>query len=174
MADTEEKKTDATEPKKEDIESPTTVSKLIKQYGDERDRMSKDVKMLAQIFSKAINALGEKQGEFYLTRQKLVERKFELMTYSNALNRLIVVERKKIMESYKFGLVKEPGKTTGIVPKNELERTIYMDNDNRNYNHLLKTVDDHIAFVVDTISSVDKMIYGFEHAISFSKMKQNM
>mgnify|MGYP000901196229 CR=1 FL=1 len=109
--------------------------------------------------------LSSSQGEFYAYRQNLTAEKFNCMKLSSSLLKQLKQLKKDLLKAYKFGDKTSLSKDTQIALKNNDEREIFFEADLKEYEYRIKTVDNHISFIVDSIENLKNMIYGMETAI---------
>lgn len=111
-----------------------------------------------------MKTLAKHQGDFYVYRQNLLSEKFNCMKLSNIFLKQLKEFRKDVSKAYRLGKPDSKGiaRDINIVLKNNDERELHYSADLKEYEYRLSVVDNHLAFVVDSIANVINMIYGFE------------
>jgi len=147
--------------------------KLSKEYAEESLKIDNKLKELSKFLMDA-RELSANQGHFYSYRQVLVSRKFDIMTKYSNISSLSRKENRLIMDSYKSG-IKQSDLVSNINmrPNNDKEREIIYGDDMRDVDRYLSLVNNHITFLVDSIKTVDQMIYGFEYTMKLEEYRQH-
>lgn len=109
-----------------------------------------------------MKVLSTSQGDFYIYRQNLVSERFNCMRLANIFLKQLKKLRKDVARAYKFGEKSEIATDTQTKLTNNDERDLWFSSDLRDYEYRLKVVDNHIAFIIESIENVKNMIYGFE------------
>ena len=143
-------------------EAKSKLNADIARYTNERKVIQDRVKELTEMF-RDIHDLAIQQHELYGYRQDLVSKKQEVMSYSNIMNRTANNQRRMTHDSYKTG--KPVNAAAQMQPKNDFERELYLKDDMRNVEIHLKIVADFLEFILDSIKTIDNMIYGVDYAI---------
>lgn len=170
MADEQEHK------EEENVEKQGAIklTKLLADYADERNKIRNEIDDLSDLF-KDVNKLSDNHNLLFRMRNKLITRKLELMTVSNAVVRRYVTEKKNIADSYRDGTKKEVNNAAkGMVLKNEFERNVYFEYDLKDIEIIKKTIDDQLKFVVEQANLVKDMVDGVNYSVQLFKMKKNL
>lgn len=145
-----------------------------KNFSDnEMNNLNREYSDLKELF-KEHKILFQNLNKFYDFRQSLVIKKRN--TKSKIIDHQILISSntKVHLDSYKFG--KKPSPTNqaiSVQPKNDLERTIYLDADMKIEKQLMSFYENHLEFIELTLKGVDNMIYGFETVLEYVKNKSS-
>lgn len=153
------------------MDGSTETKKLADGFKHESKIITDRIKELAQMMSD-IHDLATNKHKLYEYRQDLVQKKFFLMSLSNKFYRKYIKMRKDIHDAYKFGR-KLSTSNTSIILKNEEERSMYIYNDMPEYEFKKQLIADQLDNIMDSIKSIDKLIYGIPYAISLEEYKTN-
>lgn len=156
----------------EGTDKKPSINQLIEEFNNEAIAVAAKMRELAEL-TNDVTKMADGKHKIYNYRADLVKRKLELMTASNRLNRTVISQKRKVYDGYKLG---KPvaGSNTGMMPKNDYERQLYVDSDLRNENFHLKLIDDQLQFIVDQIKGVDNIIFGIEYVIALQQYKTSM
>ena len=155
-----------------DDKKPPSINQLIEEFNKESQSITEKMQELARL-TNDVSEMANGKHEIYNYRADLVSKKLELMTSSNRINRINIAKKRKIYDGYKLGKP-APGSNTSMMPKNDYERQLYVDSDMRNENFHLKLIDDQLQFVIDSIKSLDNIIFGIEYVIALQQYKTSM
>ena len=142
------------------------LAAYVEEYATERSSIEVKLNELSKLFSN-IYELSRDKHKLYEYRQKLVSRKYELMTNSNVINKTVVQKKRQIYDGYKLG----KGTTSQVMPKNDFEREMYLNDDLKSTNLMVSLIDGQIGLIVDSIKTLDNMIFGVQYAIELEKFK---
>lgn len=144
--------------------------KLSSEFEAERVSINDNIQRLSKAFNN-IDKLAESHGDYYSYRQQMLLRRNELYKTNSEFIIRFYKSRKSYLMELKGGKAR-PGQS--YLPKNESEVEMYMKDRFQNeykYSDLLKH---QIEYIVDTLDTLKNMIYGFESAIEYVKLRKNM
>ena len=151
-----------------------SYDKLSKEYEEEAVKIDAKMKELGK-YLKNIRQLAVSQGDFYSYYQTLISRRRELRKFAASIIRPISKEKRKVLDSYKSGTQKSIYVSdVTILPKNDFERNVYLDDDMSEVLLVEKLVNDHMSYMTDNIDNMQRMILGIKYSIEMEKYRESM
>ncbi len=151
-----------------------SYDKLVIEYDDEVTRVDMKIKELSKYLLN-VRKLAFHQGDFYSYRQVLSSRRRALRKAIAQMTKHIAKEERKVLDSYKRGITQsEYVKDVSVLPKNDLERNMYMDDDLANIRLVQKLTTEHLEYISDGIENLDKQILGIKYALELEVYRQTM
>jgi hypothetical protein len=140
---------------------------------NEMNNVNREYSELKELF-KEHKILFQNLNKFYDFRQSLVIKKRSIKSKIIDHQILISTNTKIHLDSYKFGKKPSPtNQAVGVQPKNDMERTIYLDSDMKIEKQLMAFYENHLEFIEFTLKGVDNMVYGFETVLEYVKNKSS-
>jgi hypothetical protein len=160
---------------KNDISEVEEMNISIKEFEKERIEVSIMVKKLGGYMSSVVNVANNKH-EFYRYRQDVVSKKLTIMNISNTFNRRAIKQKNELYLQYKFGKKSIANPTSviardSLLPKNDFERSLYLDSDMRDMNYFLEVINNHLEFITQSLKTIDNMIFGIDYVIKLETFK---
>lgn len=130
----------------------------------EMDRVfiSKSIKRLTRLF-RNMRTLSSDKADLYSFRQELVDIKSRLMDMSRLKTSIHTKQKESNMIS-----IRKNGKD-GVKPNNAGEMDLMISATLDNIEFEIKTIDHQITHILDSLKTVDQMIYGIEAAITLDQ-----
>ena len=152
---------------------PKTIAEIdVKQHLEEWDtwkaEMATRVANNNELFAD-IGELAALKHNMWKVRTDLVNKKFELMTTSNKIGRVLKHFRKKVSETYRFQQQHFGFSKPGIILKNKEEREIYQESDLRAIEWFSDTIDVELNWVRDQIDTTDKAMFAIGHVLTLEE-----
>lgn len=145
---------------------------LASEYAQEVERNDMKIKELSK-FLKNVRQLATMQGDFYSYHQVLISRRRELRKFVASMIKPIKAEERKVLDSYKRGISQsEYTKDIAIRPVNDMERTMYIEDDLKEVIEVRQLVNDHLSYISDSIDNVQRMILGIKYSIEMEKYRE--
>lgn len=152
----------------------TSYGKLEIEYDNEVKQVDLKIKELSK-FLKNVRTLSMHQGDFYSYRQTLASRRRSLRKAVAQMTKHITKEERKVLDSYKRGITQSQYvKDVSVLPKNDLERNLYMDDDLANIRLVQKLTAEHLEYISDGIDNLDKQILGLKYALELEQYRSSM
>jgi len=142
------------------------IQHLTKNFDSIRHIVDEEVYRLSHLFTDYAD-LGKDQNSFYAYRQELVSAKSYLMDLINVANKDIKELKRKIVFELDTG-----GENDFYKAKNKLEQEVKIDSSTKNIALLIDTLDNIIDYLSNSISGIDKMIFGFNYIKDFAQYRK--
>jgi predicted KAP-like P-loop ATPase len=121
-----------------------------------------------------IMTLASVQGHFYIYRQDLVDEKNRIMSEINLFQRDKKGQSRLIIKQQKGLIILKGYEDSEILPRNKEERDILMDNFLKNLDFLIDQSQNFMNMITDTISTIDKMIFGIPYSMELNNYRQDL
>jgi hypothetical protein len=142
------------------------LDKLLKDTETEMEEISASIQICASSMTSAYKTANVKHVS-YLTRHRLVDLKRRLMQGIAVCQKDIKTKKKNHYDEYKFGIKRN--NSSAVVLKNDYEREIYLDNDVKSAQFFVDILDSNLDWVVESLKTMDNIIYGISHVIALDQ-----
>lgn len=135
------------------------IKKLTEKFKKERGDVSKEVKDIVEIMS-SFKGLKEVQVKSLSLRQRLLETMHSLLEHQSTMRKKYRSEKSKQMEDL----------STNYNHKYQYnEKTVIIDGKTTATKETLDLIDNQISFYVDTIKTVDNILFGIKTRVEIEK-----
>jgi hypothetical protein len=141
---------------------------LVDKYNNEKTIIKNNMEKLGNMFRNP-HDVGNNMYEFFNYRLYLTDVRDSVRKVLNKYTRDKKQLLRETVDSFKMG--KHTGTmfkgNISILPKNDMERTIYYDDASKNIDYEIEFINSYLSFVIDQVSLIDKHTFAFETLLKY-------
>ena len=111
--------------------------------------------------------LASNTDKLYAMRQRLIERKQLILADSSYMTRYMAIMKKNEIVAYRTN-----SSDNNVKPTNDYERRSFVDGRLSGHQAINETLDNHITYLTDSITTISNMIYGIQYVLQLEEYRK--